>query len=94
MPSRSKRRDSGEIIRGQSNAITVLSSSLVLRGLREFPQTSRWNIKQVFTEPRQYLSISPRGHVAAYSAATREFSQRIEITDLELTRAPAVIRVP
>ncbi|MGH9710421.1 MAG: hypothetical protein ACRD37_07730 [Candidatus Acidiferrales bacterium] len=93
MPSRSKRRDSGEIIRGQSNAITVLSSSLVLRGLREFPQTSRWNIKQVFTEPRQYLSISPRGHVAAYSAATRELSQRIEITDLELTRALTVIRV-
>ena len=93
MPSRAQ-RETREIVRGQSTAITVLSSSLVLRGLREFPQTSRWNIKQVFAGPRPYLSVSPLGHVAAYSAASRELSQRIEISDLELTGAPSVIRIP
>jgi len=93
MPPRA-RREAREIVRRQGSDITVLSSSLVLRGLREFPQTSRWNIKQVFAEPRPHLSISPRGHVAAYSAATRELSQRIDISDLELRGAPAVIRVP
>lgn len=93
MPPRARRENRG-IIRSQENEITVLSSSLVLRGLREFPQTSRWNIKQVFMEPRQHLSVSPRGHVAAYSCATRELSQRIEICDLELTGAPSEIRVP
>lgn len=94
MPPRT-RLEAREIVRSpQASAITVLSSSLVLRGLREFPQTSRWNVKQVFTDPRQYLSVSPRGHVAAYSAATRELSQRIEICDLELTGAPSVIGIP
>ncbi|HKV28089.1 MAG TPA: hypothetical protein VJN90_07435 [Candidatus Acidoferrales bacterium] len=93
MPSRAQREARG-IVRSQATGITVLSSSLVLRGLREFPQTSRWNVKQVFTEPRQRLCLSSQGHVAAYSAATRELSQQIEICDLELTGKPAVIRVP
>ncbi|HVA71722.1 MAG TPA: WD40 repeat domain-containing protein [Candidatus Limnocylindrales bacterium] len=91
---RAKRETRG-IVRGQSSGgITVLSSSLVLRGLREFPQTPRWNIKQVFSEPRPYLSISPQGHIATYSAASRELSQRLEIWDLELAGAPSVIRLP
>ena len=82
MPPRA-RREAREIVRSQASGITVLSSSLVLRGLREFPQTSRWSVKQAFGEPRQHLSVSPRGHAAAYLAATRELSQRIEICDLE-----------
>ncbi|HEV2615184.1 MAG TPA: hypothetical protein VGU63_01095 [Candidatus Acidoferrales bacterium] len=93
MPPRA-RREAREIVRSQASGITVLSSSLVLRGLREFQQTSRWSVKQAFGEPRQHLSVSPRGHAAAYSAATRELSQRIEICDLELTGVPAPIRIP
>lgn len=93
MPPRARRESRG-IVRSPANGITVLSSSLVLRGIREFPQTSRWNVKQVFAEPRQHLSVSPRGHVAAYSAARRDLSQQIEICDLELTGTPSAIRVP
>jgi WD40 repeat protein len=93
MPSRAK-RESREISRSQPGAITVLSSPLVLRGLREFPQTSRWSIKQAFLEPRSHLCISKHGYAAGYSAATRELSQRVEIADLELSAAPTVIAVP
>jgi WD40 repeat protein len=93
MPARTK-RPSQEIAPAQPKAITVLSSSLVLRGLREFPQTSRWSVKQVFTSAGAHLAISPLGRVATYSAETRESSQRIEITDAELSSAPTVIPVP
>lgn len=93
MPART-RRPSQEIAPAQAKAITVLSSSLVLRGLREFPQTSRWNVKQAFTSAGAHLAISPLGRVAAYSAETRESSQRIEIIDTELSGAATVIPVP
>lgn len=92
-PPRAK-SETREIVRGASQGISVISSSLVLRGIREFPQTSRWNIKQVFGEPRPCLSASSHGHAALYSAATREMSQRIEICDLELTGPACVIPVP
>ncbi|MGC1105649.1 MAG: WD40 repeat domain-containing protein [Candidatus Acidiferrales bacterium] len=93
MPTRTKRQ-SQEISTAQTKAITVLSSSLVLRGLREFPQTSRWNIKRAFTGAGACLGISPRGRVATYSAETRESSQRLEIADAELSGTPTVIAVP
>lgn len=93
MPARTK-RPSQEITPAQTKAITILSSSLVLRGLREFPQTSRWSIKQIFPGVGAHLAISPLGRVATYSAETRESSQCIEITDTELTGAPTVISVP
>jgi WD40 repeat protein len=93
MPTRTK-RPSQEITTAHTRAITVLSSSLVLRGLREFPQTSRWTVKQAFTDPAAHLGISPRGRVATYSAETRESSQRIEIADAEMSAAPSAIAVP
>lgn len=93
MPSRTKRQ-SEEITRTQTKAITVLSSSLVLRGIREFPQTSRWSVRQAFDTPRTDVSISPLGRVAAYSAATRESSQRIEIADVETSATSVQISIP
>ncbi|HLW81056.1 MAG TPA: hypothetical protein VKS20_03340 [Candidatus Acidoferrales bacterium] len=93
MATRTKRQ-SQEIVASASRAITVLSSPLVLRGLREFPQTSGWNIQQPFAAPRSHLAISSLGHVATYSAATRELSQRIEIADLESSAEPKSISVP
>ena len=92
MPARTKRPS--DITTAQTRAITVLSSSLVLRGLREFPQTSRWTVKQAFTNPAAHLAISLHGRVATYSPATRESSQRIEIADVEMSVAPDVIAVP
>lgn len=93
MPARTN-RPSQEIAPARTKAITVLSSSLVLRGLREFPQTSRWNIRQAFTGANVHLGISPLGRVAIYSAETRELSQRIQIADSELSGAPTVIAIP
>lgn len=93
MPSKTK-RPSQEIVATQTKAITILSSSLVLRGLREFPQTSRWNIKQVFLGANTHVGISPLGRVAIYSPETRESSQRVEIADIELSGTPTVITVP
>lgn len=93
MPTRSKRQPE-ELARAQTKAITVLSSSLVLRGIREFPQTSRWNVRQAFLHARTDVSISPLGRVAAYSATTRESSQRIEIADVETSVAPIQITIP
>ncbi|HKF51493.1 MAG TPA: WD40 repeat domain-containing protein [Candidatus Acidoferrales bacterium] len=93
MPTRSK-RPSEEITRAQTKAITVLSSSLVLRGIREFPQASRWNVRQAFVSAGSDVSISPLGRVAAYSTATRESSQRIEIADLETSVQPVQIVIP
>jgi WD40 repeat protein len=93
MPTRTK-RPSQEITAAHTRAITVLSSSLVLRGLREFPQTSRWNIKQAFADPAAHLGISSHGRVAVYSPETRESSLRIEIADAEMSVAATVIAVP
>ena len=93
MHTRTKRQ-SQEIAPSAAKTITVLSSPLVLRGLREFPQTSRWNIRQVFTGDEKHLAVSPLGRVATYSAETRESSQRIEIADAEASIAPTVICVP
>lgn len=94
MAARAK-RPSQEIAPAQAKAITVLSSSLVLRGLRELPQTSRWSVKQVFRAScAGHLAISPLGRVVTYSAETRESSQRIEIIDSELTGTPTVMAVP
>lgn len=93
MPSRTK-RPSQAITPAQPKAITVISSSLVLRGLREFPQTLRWTVKQVFCARGAHLAISPLGRVVTYSPETRQSSQRVEITDTELTGAPTLIAVP
>ncbi len=93
MPARAN-RGSQEIVPAQNRAITVLSSPLVLRGLRELPHNSRWTVRQVFPEARTYLAMSSDGRLAAYSAASRELSQRIEIADIEVTSAPKVIVVP
>lgn len=93
MPTRTKRRPQ-EITRAQGNGITVLSSSLVLRGLREFPHASRWNVKQAFNAAKADVSISPAGRLAFYSAATRRSSQQIGIADLELTGSAATIEIP
>ncbi len=93
MPSRAKRQ-SQEITRAERRAITVLSSSLVLRGLREFPHTSRWSVKRAFQALKADVAISPAGRAAFYSAETRQSSQQIGVADLELIGAPATIAVP
>lgn len=93
MPVRTKRR-SQEIIPSPARALTVLSSSLVLRGLRELPQTPRWNVRQVFAQHHTRLAISSQGRIAAYSAETPELSQCVEIADAELSGRPKRITVP
>lgn len=93
MATRTK-RPSQEIVAVRNRGITVLSSPLVLRGLRELPQNSRWSVKQAFPEPRTHLAISSNGHIAAYSSASRELSQRVEISDAELSGEPKSIIVP
>jgi WD40 repeat protein len=93
MPPR-KRRKTREIVPSESKAIAVLSSSLVLRGLREFPHNPTWRVKQAFTGTRKFLSISPRGYVATYSAEGAAQSRSIEIHDLELSWLPTVISIP
>lgn len=93
MSSRVKRRSQG-ITRASSSAINVISSSLVLRGLREFPHASGWRVKQAFNFSPADLAISPAGRVAFHSAAMRPSSQQIEIADLELSGPSAAIAVP
>lgn len=93
MPTRSKRQFE-EIARNQPKAISMLSSSLVLRGIREFPQTSRWNVRRAFLGTRADVSISSRGRLATYSALTRELSQQIEIADIEMSAKAIQITVP
>ena len=93
MPLR-KRRKTREIVANRSKAITVLSSSLVLRGLREFPHNPKWRVRQAFPEPRQFLSISQRGYVAVYNSEERAHSQDILIYDLELSWLPTALTLP
>ncbi|HEV2297939.1 MAG TPA: hypothetical protein VGR72_05430 [Candidatus Acidoferrales bacterium] len=93
MPPR-KRRKTREIVRSQSKAIAVLSSSLVLRGLREFPHNSSWRVKQAFTGSRQFISISGRGYVATHSAGAQANGHGIEIWDLELSWPPTLVAIP
>lgn len=93
MPPR-KRRGTRELVRSQSKAIAVLSSSLVLRGLREFPHNPTWRVKQAFAGARRALAISQRGYVAAYGAEGTAQGQNVEIYDLELSWLPTIIAVP
>ena len=93
MPAR-KRRKTREIVASRSKAITVLSSSLVLRGLREFPHNPKWRVRQAFSETRPFLSISKRGYVAVYNCEGHPQTQDILIHDLELSWLPTVITLP
>ena len=93
MATRTK-RPSQEIVSLRNRGITVLSSPLVLRGIRELPQTSRWSVKQAFPEPRTHLAVSNGGHIAAYSPASRESSQRVEVSDAELSGETKSITIP
>jgi len=93
MATKTRRQTQG-MVKSPAKALAVLSSPLVMRGLREFPQSSRWQVKQVFREARSQLAISAAGHVAAYSAATRALSQRIEIADAEVSGEARAIAVP
>ncbi|HKW89499.1 MAG TPA: hypothetical protein VJN21_12165 [Candidatus Acidoferrales bacterium] len=93
MPPR-KRRNSREIVRSESKAIAVLSSSLVLRGLREFPHNPTWRVRQAFTGTRRLLAISQRGYVAIFGDEGRTPSHRIDIHDLELSWLPTHIEIP
>jgi WD40 repeat protein len=93
MPVRT-RRDARDIVPSQTRSLTLLSTPLVMRGLREFPQSSHWSTRQVFNEPRKNFKISPLGYVASYSPEPRESSQRIEIADLEMRGVPQSISVP
>lgn len=93
MPPR-KRRETREIVTAQKTAITVFSSPLVLRGLREFAQTSRWTVKTAFAGPRECLSISPLGYVATLSRERTSAGRALEIFDLELIGPPTVVSVP
>jgi WD40 repeat protein len=93
MPPR-KRRKTSELATASSKAIAVLSSSLVLRGLREFPHSPGWRVKQAFQGIRQCLSISPRGYVATFGEEGHAGSRRLEIYDLELSWLPTLIEIP
>lgn len=93
MATKTRRQTQG-MVKSPGRALAVLSSPLVMRGLREFPQSSRWRVKQVFGAAHSQMAISAAGHVAAYSAATREGSQRIEIADAELSGETRAIAVP
>lgn len=93
MPPR-KRRNAREIVRSESKAIAVLSSSLVLRGLREFPHNPTWRVKQAFTGSRRLLAVSQRGYVAIFGDEGHTPSHRIDIHDLELSWLPTLIEIP
>jgi WD40 repeat protein len=93
MPPR-KRRKTTHLVPATNKAIALLSSSLVLRGLREFPHSPGWRIKQAFTGTRQWLSISQRGYVAALGEEGRAPARRIEIYDLELSWLPTLVEIP
>jgi len=93
MATRTK-RPTQEIVSLRNRGITVLSSPLLLRGLRELPHNSRWSVKQAFAEARTHLAISKDGHIAAYSSASRELSQCVEISDAEMSGAARTIVVP
>jgi WD40 repeat protein len=93
MPPR-KRRKTSELAPASNKAIAVVSSSLVLRGLREFPHNPGWRVKQAFPGTRQWLSISPRGYVASFGEEGRAPTRRLEIYDLELSWLPTLIEIP
>jgi WD40 repeat protein len=93
MPPR-KRREARAIVSAQKTAITVLSSPLVLRGLREFAHTSRWTVRKAFAEPRLCVSISSLGYAAAISREEAGAGHQLEISDLELSGPATVISVP
>jgi len=56
-----------QIVPAGSQALSLRSSALVVRGLRDLARDSNWLIKKVFAGRSTHLAISPTGQLCAIS---------------------------
>jgi hypothetical protein len=83
-----------QIVPATSQALTVRSAALVVRGLRDLARDSNWLIKKVFTGRSPHLSVSPTGQVCAISQHVRHGTQRAALYDIELSLPTMALSVP
>jgi WD40 repeat protein len=87
-----------QIVPASSQALSVRSSALVVRGLRDLARDSNWLIKKVFAGRSPRLAISPAGQLCAISPqahhAASAAKQRVVLYDIELSVPTLALSVP
>jgi len=87
-----------QIVPASSQALSVRSSALVVRGLRDLARDSNWLIKKVFAGRSAHLAISPAGGLCAISPqghhGAGSAKQRVVLYDIELSVPTLALSVP
>lgn len=87
-----------QIVPAGSQALSLRSSALVVRGLRDLARDSNWLIKKVFGGRSPHLAISPTGQLCAISPQTLHAAhagkQRVVLYDIELSVPTLALSVP
>ena len=87
-----------QIVPAGSQALSLRSSALVVRGLRDLARDSNWLIKKVFAGRSTHLAISPTGQLCAISPqahhATGGGKQRVMLFDIEMSVPTLALSVP
>jgi WD40 repeat protein len=87
-----------QIVPASSQALSLRSSALVVRGLRDLARDSNWLIKKVFAGRSPQLAISPTGQLCAISPASQHSAsqrrQRVVLYDIEMSVPTMALSVP
>src|ERR1700674_1746398 len=91
-----------QIVPAGSQALSLRSSALVVRGLRDLARDSNWLIKKVFSGRSPHLAISPTGQLSAISPQFQHGSQnnvqrgqqRVVLYDIELSVPTLALAAP
>jgi len=76
-------QETTQIVTAGPQLLTVRSSALALRGLRDLARESNWLVKKVFAGAAAGLEISPAGCVAVISPGSAASLPRLAIFDVE-----------
>jgi WD40 repeat protein len=88
------RKDAGEMVRADSQGLTVRSAGLVRRGLRDLARDSNWLIKKVFAGRSKQVAISDMGNVCAIPNSAPGAAQRLILFDIEMNVPMLALSVP
>ncbi|MGA8222158.1 MAG: hypothetical protein WB780_10940 [Candidatus Acidiferrales bacterium] len=87
-----------QIVPAGSQALSLRSSALVVRGLRDLARDSNWLIKKVFAGRSPHLAISPTGELCAISPgplhAPAAGRQRVVLYDIEMSVPTLALSAP
>jgi dipeptidyl aminopeptidase/acylaminoacyl peptidase len=87
-----KERQMTQIVTAGTQALTVRSAALALRGLRDLARESNWLVKKIFPGPGKGLRISSAGQVATVSPGPNHRGLRARVYDIEEGLGPTELK--